>query len=79
MHCVSGHYTASPLLPHCRSDLNGRPYSYVYEHFAEPRHATEAITATAEGFIRQHAQRNEAGIVSFLCCCVELGVYGMNL
>jgi hypothetical protein len=50
-----------PSPPFLRSDLDGRPYSYVYEHFAEPRHATEAITATAEEFIRQHTQRNAAG------------------
>lgn len=39
-------------------DFDGRPYSYTYRHYAEPRHATEAITTAAQEYMHQHAERN---------------------
>jgi hypothetical protein len=42
-------------------DTDGRPYSYTYHHFADARHATEAITGSAEEYIHQHVQRKQEG------------------
>lgn len=42
------------MILYYRKDFDGRPYSYTYRHYAEPRHATEAITTAAEDYIRQH-------------------------
>jgi hypothetical protein len=42
-------------------DTDGRPYSYTYHHFADARHATEAITGSAEEYIHQHVQRKHEG------------------
>eukprot|EP01032_Pedospumella_encystans_P030986 gene30986-34971_t len=52
------HFTA-PRNPFVNaSQCDKRPYTYTYKHYAEPRHATEAITSFAEGYIEQHAKKN---------------------
>ena len=59
------------------SQCDKRPHTYTYKHYAEPRHATEAITSFAEGYIKQHAMKNAQGkryasshniIISYVCC-----------
>lgn len=50
------------------SACEARPYTYSYKHYAEPRHATEAITTAADTYMRQHADRN-TGTVQYIVQC----------
>lgn len=44
------------------SECEARPYTYKYRHYAEPHHATEAITTAADTYMRQHAERDSGTV-----------------